>query len=764
MAKRRGTSESRVSQCTATVSNISDLKIRYILSKKTEAPSYRNDDEAEASKDGQVEEAPKQNGRGGKFKKERGQNKGRKFGSWGDKLILCNSRALSPEFSPGTCRFGDKCNMEHDLRKYLAEGKAADLTTFDGKCPSFEEFGSCPVGWKCRFVGSHSKEAEHEDGRKELVLDYSAMSTVQGDNPVQQLDKNIANVVSMKDKIDLNRRRVKLPQSDAYLQWLEKIWNVEMDKKHNNRNVAQLSEAEQTTANGWSALIKEKEEPNVETPKLETLKNENVNEQITTYETTEGIVKNEIAKEEIINDESSKAKSAKEANAKEANVKVGEIKSDNQDHRASYLEPPLRPSEKRRLYYGPETPILAPLTTQGNLPFRRLCVSLGAQVTFSEMAMGLPLLSGEKSEWALMKAHQDEITPPKVSETASSIVQGYDNSKDLKFGVQISAAKPWVGVKTAEVLAKYCPSIRAIDLNCGCPIDLVYKSGAGSALLDFPSKLEKILRGMNTVSGEIPITAKIRTGTRDNKPTAINLVERLVLGSMDAQESGMGPCGVAAITLHGRSRQQRYSRQADWTYIADVAATIADLRTEEAARTDTSSEADARNLPNGGRVLFVGNGDVYCHEDYFTHIQDAKVDSCMIGRGALIKPWIFEEIASNQYLDKSATERLDYIKQFVRYGLDCWGSDEMGVGTTRRFLLEWLSFSCRYVPIGILERMPPRLNERPPPYQGRNELETLLASDNYLDWIKISEMFLGKANEGFRFVPKHKSNSYETEG
>jgi len=61
----------------------------------------------------------------------------------------------------------------------------------------------------------------------------------------------------------------------------------------------------------------------------------------------------------------------------------------------------------------------------------------------------------------------------------------------------------------------------------------------------------------------------------------------------------------------------------------------------------------------------------------------------------------------------------------------------MGVGTTRRFLLEWLSFSCRYVPLGILERLPPQLNERPPAYRGRDDLETLLSSDNYKDWIKI---------------------------
>jgi len=82
------------------------------------------------------------------------------------------------------------------------------------------------------------------------------------------------------------------------------------------------------------------------------------------------------------------------------------------------------------------------------------------------------------------------------------------------------------------------------------------------------------------------------------------------------------------------------------------------------------------------------------------------------------------------------------------------------VSKTRRFLCEALSFQHRYIPIGLLERLPPKLNERPPAYRGRNELETLLASPYAGDWVKISEMFLGKSEEGFNFLPKHKSNAY----
>ncbi|KAJ5385594.1 hypothetical protein N7517_003505 [Penicillium concentricum] len=440
-----------------------------------------------------------------------------------------------------------------------------------------------------------------------------------------------------------------------------------------------------------------------------------------------------------------------------------QAKIDIQENRAQFLEPPFMPSEKRRIYFGPETPVLAPLTTQGNLPFRRLCGDLGAQFTYSEMAMSMPLIQGSRSEWTLLKAHESEMAPPTVI-PGDNIVQGYDNSKDSRFGAQIAANKPWQALKATEVLSKFTPNLRVIDLNCGCPIELVFRDGAGSALLDHHSKLEKIIRGMNTVSQEIPITVKIRMGTKDNQPTAQKLVERMVLGGYESSVLDLGPPGAAAITLHGRSRQQRYTRQADWGYISDCAALIKRLNKKQDALSDTIREPDARHMPNGGKTYFIGNGDCYSHTDYDDHVKNAGVDSVMVARGALIKPWIFEEIQTGQYLDKSATERLAYIEKFVKYGLLAWGSDEHGVGTTRRFLLEWLSFTYRYVPIGLLEYLPPNIQDRPPAWRGRNELETLMGSGNYKDWIKITEMFLGPAPDTFKFEPKHKSNSYEAEG
>jgi tRNA-dihydrouridine synthase 3 len=650
--KREHDNASTAAEATDRRKGVAPIKAEYLVDmSRTEEPNVpaHDDDAAEGAKSSEKKTTA---GRGGK-KTEGGQNKGRTYGSSRDAIELCKGRDHDNEFGESSCPFGDNCKFEHDIRKYLKDGKREDLQTFGGKCPLYEQTGSCPAGWRCRFAIGHSQEVEREDGRKELVL-----LKKDTDGKVQEAnERGIVNIVDNKDKIQLRKKKFPTPKSDKYLAWFNEVeGGKNRDKKPKD---GENGEAE---ANG-----------------------------------------------------------------------------DKKDAQAAFKDVPFRPSEKRRIYYGAETPVLAPLTTQGNMPFRRLCVGLGAEVTWSEMAMSMPLLQGEKQEWALLKAHESEITPPRY--TPKSIINNYDNSKDFKFGAQIAGNKPWLTLKTTEAITALCPSLRAVDLNCGCPIDLVYRQGAGSALMDSPAKLEKILRGMNVVSGEVPITVKIRMGTKDKKPTAEKLCQRLILGGEEAQDSGEGPSGVAAITLHGRSRQQRYTRSADWDYIGECASLVKNLEQASADVADTVREPDARDLsasikPNG-LPYFCGNGDILSHIDYNNAVQHSGVDSAMIARGALIKPWIFEEIQTQQYLDKSASERLGYIEEFVRNGLDYWGSDEIGVGTTRRFLLEWLSFSCRYIPLGILEHLPPKFGDRPPAYKGRSDLETLLSSSNYKDWIKI---------------------------
>ncbi|KAL1879327.1 hypothetical protein VTK73DRAFT_7164 [Phialemonium thermophilum] len=671
----------------ARVKGMAMIKEEYLIAPPTEGlrgdaggSGNVEDDGAE----GRADPGPQDDGSGrGSRKKKRGQNQQRDFGRFADSIRLCNSVAHSPEFSPRKCELGERCKATHDLRKYLKEGRRGDLETFGGRCPVFEAYGKCSSGWRCRFLSSHMTEVEREDGLKELVLveNPSKERTDVPPNGEDDMYPGVVNVVSIKVKTDLERRRVRLEKAETYIKWLDK--DTAMYNSFCNRKRGE---------DGMDGSV--------------------------------------------------------------------------EDYRAQYVEPPLKPSEKRRIYFGRETPVLAPLTTQGNLPLRRLCVELGAQATYSEMALALPLIQGQKADWAVMRAHESELVPPRVL-PGSPVVQGYENSRDLKFGAQIAANAPWVAIKAAEALSTYLPHLRLIDLNCGCPIDMIYKSGGGSALLDSPTKLERMVRGMNVVSGEVPITVKIRMGVKDGKPTAHKVIERLAFGNPELRDLAGAP-GCAAVTLHGRTRQQRYTKVADWSYIAECAALVKSYEQKRDDLSDTIREAEANTLPNTGaamegKMYFLGNGDCYSHIDYYKHIDEARVDTVMIGRGALLKPWIFEEIEKGQALDKSATERLAYIEKFCRYGLEAWGSDELGIGFTRRFLLEFLSFFYRYIPLGILEHCPAGLNDRPPAYRGRNDLETLLASDNYKDWIKISEMFLGPAHPGFKFQPKHKSNSYEIE-
>lgn len=393
-----------------------------------------------------------------------------------------------------------------------------------------------------------------------------------------------------------------------------------------------------------------------------------------------------------------------------------EQKKDNQ---AEYREPPFKLSEKKKLNLK-NAKIVSPLTTVGNLPFRRLMKTLGADVTYCEMALTVPLLQATNAEWALPKAHKSEYPG---------------------FVVQFATGKHWSAAKAAEVISRETPNVSELNLNCGCPIDLLYRQGQGSALMEQPAKLIRILKGMNYCSGDIPVTVKIRTGTKDNRNSAKTLVSRL----LEEQD-------VAAITLHGRSRQQRYTREADWDYVGEVAQVVDEWN---------NKKEENKELSDTQRTQFVGNGDIFNFEDWYNATSKPGIDSVMVARGALIKPWIFEEIEAQQYLDKSASERLDILRTYANFALEHWGTDEYGVGLARRFMCEFLSFTHRYIPIGILEKLPQKLNQRPPQWRGRNDLETLLGSSDYKDWIKITEMFFGKAGDSFHFTPKHKSNSYE---
>lgn len=357
------------------------------------------------------------------------------------------------------------------------------------------------------------------------------------------------------------------------------------------------------------------------------------------------------------------------------------------------------PKEKKNIDWHDKL-YLSPLTTVGNLPFRRICKGFGVDITCGEMALCESLLKGLKQEWALVKKHISE---------------------DL-FGAQICGNNAYMISKVAQVLEDNC-EVDFVDLNLGCPIDLIYKRGGGCGMMHRLPALETTIKSASSILS-VPFTVKMRTGVYEGKKIAHTIMPNVA------------QWGASMITLHGRSREARYTRLADWEYI-ESCAKVAD-----------------------GCPVF-GNGDIMSYEDYTQRREIAPtVQGVMIGRGALIKPWIFTEIKEQKIWDISSNERFDILKNYTNYGLEHWGSDTQGVENTRKFLLEWLSFLYRYVPVGLLERPPQKINARPPTYFGRDDMETMMASGNCADWVKISEMLLGPVPDGFRFLPKHKANSY----
>jgi len=381
-------------------------------------------------------------------------------------------------------------------------------------------------------------------------------------------------------------------------------------------------------------------------------------------------------------------------------------------------EPALPAREKRKLIDFRNKVYIAPLTTVGNLPFRRIMKLYGADITCGEMALSDQLLAGKPSEWALLKRHPCEDV----------------------FGVQIAAGHADQYTRVAELLTKERNmEVDFVDLNLGCPIDLVCEKGAGASLMMRDRKLRASLEGMLKVL-EVPVTIKMRTGWNEKEPIAHLLVPKIQTWGIE---------GIGAFMIHGRSRLQRYSRLANWDYVSKVAG---------------SQSPDLPQIP------LIGNGDIFSYTDYEEHVlnnisdgnEDNLIPTAMLGRGALIKPWLPTEIKEKRHWDISASERFDMLKDFVRFGLEHWGSDQQGVNHVRRFLLEWMSFLHRYVPVGLLEVVPQQMNHRPPNNMcGRSDLETMMMSRNCADWIKMSEMLLGPVPEGFSFEPKHKANSYQ---
>ncbi|MBA2355738.1 MAG: tRNA dihydrouridine synthase [Luteitalea sp.] len=279
--------------------------------------------------------------------------------------------------------------------------------------------------------------------------------------------------------------------------------------------------------------------------------------------------------------------------------------------------------------------VMAPMTKGSNLPYRRLCQALGATVTMSEMAVVRSLQHRKRSEFALIQRAPDE--------RCFGVQLAGRTADELRWGAELVASR----------------GADFVDLNLGCPIDEFTRRGLGAALLRKPRRVRDLVAAMKQGAGAIPVTVKIRLGWSEDDRNALDVAR--------AAEDG----GADALTVHGRTRSARYRHAADWQAIGEVAAAL--------------------------RIPVVGNGDVLFPEDIERFRAISGVQSVMIARGALIKPWIFAE-ATGQPVDDSPEGRLAVYRRYVALAREHFGDDERGLTRLRPFVVWHLGFWCRFVP------------------------------------------------------------------
>lgn len=258
----------------------------------------------------------------------------------------------------------------------------------------------------------------------------------------------------------------------------------------------------------------------------------------------------------------------------------------------------------------PDNPVfLAPMEDVSDIGFRLLCKQFGADMVYTEFV----------SSDALIRD---------IKKTKQKILF---SEEERPLGIQIYGSDPDAMVEAAKICEEANPDL--IDINFGCPVKKIAGKGAGSGMMKTPDVMlditSKVVRAVNK-----PVTVKTRLGWDDNSKIIVLLAEQLQ------------DCGIAALTIHGRTRSQMYKGEADWTLIREV------------------KDNSRMHIP------IIGNGDVTTVEQCWRRFDETGVDAVMVGRGSIGAPWIFRELKhylqTGEHLPKESFHwYLDILKKQV---------------------------------------------------------------------------------------------------
>ena len=273
---------------------------------------------------------------------------------------------------------------------------------------------------------------------------------------------------------------------------------------------------------------------------------------------------------------------------------------------------------------GPRPVVLAPMEDVTDIGFRLLCRRLGASMVYSEFV----------AADALVRMVNKSLEKLTVCDAERPVA------------IQIYGKDP-IAVRDAAQIVVERAHPDVLDINFGCPVKRVAGKGAGAGLLqDVPRMLEITRAVVNAV--DVPVTAKTRLGWDAEHKIIVPLAERLQ------------DCGIQALTIHGRTRAQMYTGEADWTLIGEV------------------KRNPRMHIP------IIGNGDITSAEGAVRAFNDYGVDAVMVGRATFGRPWIFKElhdalhegdhsvdhVIPSQYAPMTLDWMLDVLKEQVRQSVE----------------------------------------------------------------------------------------------